>query len=134
MRIDHGSISAGSSGVQVNSPSMKKKLKGGTSSSRHRHTRGSRRIARPLAEPVRVMNRIVPSTSRSNQIGTTWGLPSLRTVASLPVLGFSTRNAFHSLSLIFVIYCYPRGDPDLDNLTARPRGGGLVRIESAPMT
>src|SRR2546421_3048646 len=95
MRVAQTSISSRSSLADAR-PSTMTKLKGGVSSSTHRATRGSRRIARPFTDRAEVVKTMVLSSSRSIQTGATWGLPSLRTVASFAVRGRSRTKSFHS--------------------------------------
>src|SRR4051812_1948847 len=65
-------------------PSTITKLNGGAWSSTHKHAYRSRRSAAPLTDVAPVVN-TTSSPSRTNQTGTTCGLPSLRTVATLAV-------------------------------------------------
>jgi hypothetical protein len=73
--------------------------KGGLSSSTHNATRLSRPMAFPLIVSTPVV-KITSSPSSTNQIGMTWGRPSLRTVASLPVRVPSITNACHCSRVI----------------------------------
>src|SRR5438128_9860944 len=66
------------------------------------HTRGSRRRVRALTDRCQVV-KTTSSPSRSNQTGTTWGRPSLRTVAIFAVWGRSSRNRFQAASAILAI-------------------------------
>ena len=84
--VAHTSSSSRSSLIST-LPSRITNENGGRSSSTQRQTRGSRRIAFPFAVLAPVVNTTVPSSSRSNQIGATWGRPSSRVVASFPVRG-----------------------------------------------
>ena len=82
-------------------PSTTTKENGGRSSSTQRQTLGSRRIDLPFRVSAPVVKTMLPSSSRSNQIGATCGRPSFLTVASFPVRGGSAvRKAFHSSSLM----------------------------------
>src|SRR4051794_1209626 len=75
------------------------KLNGGAWSSTHKHAYRSRRSAAPLTEAAVVVN-TTSSPSRTNHTGTTCGLPSLRTVATLAVRVPSSTNACHSCSVM----------------------------------
>jgi hypothetical protein len=82
-------------------PSIRTNENGGVSSSTHSDARGSRRRVLPFTESAAVVNTTDPSSSSTNQIGATWGRPSLRTVASAAVRVPCMTNARHSGSLIF---------------------------------
>src|SRR5215207_2321544 len=87
------------SSVQAATPWIVTKEYGGRSSCTHRDTRPVRRMARPFTVSAPVVNRRVPSSSRAYQTGTTWGVPSLRTVASVAGrTGGPARNAPASAS------------------------------------
>ena len=73
------------------------KAYGGRSSSTHSAAMPVRATARPLIECAPVL-KTKSSPSSTNQIGTTWGRPSWRVVASLPVRVPSLTKARHSAS------------------------------------
>jgi hypothetical protein len=58
----------------------------------------SRRRALPFSVSAPVVKTTVPSSSRSNQTGATWGRPSARVVANFPVRVPSVRNRWYSAS------------------------------------
>ena len=96
IRVAHTSRSSRSSLIST-APSTMTNEKGGRSSSTQSDTRGSRRIERPFSDSAPVVKTIVPSSSRSYQMGATWGLPSFLVVASFPVrAGAAVRKALHS--------------------------------------
>ena len=82
------------------------------SSSKQIDTRGSRRIALALTDESSQLNTIDPP-STATHTGTTWGLPSSRIVASLPVRGLSARKTKASASVMrdidIVLGCGGRG-------------------------
>src|SRR3954470_7689580 len=110
-------------------PSTVTNEKGGASSSTHNAARGSRRNVLPFNDSSNVVNRSEPS-STANQMGATWGRPSSRVVASLPVCGGSAaRNAHTSASAIG--WCGTRsagGDGEVDGW----RGGETERLVRPP--
>src|SRR5215469_1054295 len=84
----------------VASPRMMTKLYGGSWSSTHRQTRGSRRIARPLTLGPYVVS-TTSSPSSTNHTGVTCGDRSALVTASLPVLVPVITNSRHCACVIF---------------------------------